>query len=363
VKIEDVPRFPWRGLLLDSCRHFVGKHYIFKTLDLLAYHKINRFHWHLTEDQGWRIEIYKYPRLTEVGAYRTDENGRRYGGFYTKEDIKSVVRYAGELGIMVIPEIEMPGHCVAALAAYPELSCTGNPIDVATQWGIFEDIFCAGSDRVFEFLEDVLTEVVELFPAPYVHIGGDEVPPARWRACPRCRSRVEEEGLSKPDDLLCYFINRVEKILASLGKRPVVWDEVLCDSLAPSATVQVWRGMEHASTAARLGYDVIASPTQHVYFDYPLEKIDLKRVYEFDPMPAKIPRAARQRIVGGEATMWTEHTARDRIETNLYPRIVGLAERLWSPDKVTFDDFQRRLRTHYDRLDYLSVEYGAEHPE
>lgn len=363
VSIEDEPRFSWRGVLLDCCRHFVSKEYIYKTLDLLAYHKINRFHWHLTEDQGWRIAIDKYPKLTEIGAYRTDENGRRYGGYYTKEDIKSVVGYADARGIMVVPEIEMPGHCIAALAAYPDLSCTGKSIPVATEWGIFNEIFCAGNDRVFEFLADVLTEVAELFPAPYVHIGGDEVPPTRWRTCGRCLSRVEEEGLTGPDDLLCYFVNRVEKILASLGKRPLGWDEVLCDALAPTTTVQVWRGMEHAATAARLGYDTIVSPTTHVYFDYPLEKIDLERVYEFDPMPKSIPRVARSRIIGGECTMWTEHSPRDEIEAKLYPRIVAFAERLWSPKKITFDDFHRRLQTHYKRLKSLGVEYGPESPD
>jgi hexosaminidase len=358
VRIEDEPRFAWRGLLLDCCRHFVSKDYIYKTLDVLAYHKINRFHWHLTEDQGWRIEIYKYPKLTDIGAYRTDRDGRRYGGFYTKEDIKSVVRYAEARGIMVVPEIEMPGHCLAALAAYPELSCTGKPVAVATEWGIFEDVFCAGSDRVFEFLEDVLTEVAELFPAPYMHIGGDEVPPTRWRECARCRNRVREEGLNGPDDLLCYFVNRVEKILASMGKKPVAWDEVTCHELAPTATVQVWRGMEHAATAARLGYDVIVSPTAHVHFDYPLERIDLERVYEFEPMPEKIPRAARRRIIGGEATMWTEYSPRDELESKLYPRLVAFAERLWSPADVAFDDFLRRLKTHNRRLGYLGVEGG-----
>ena len=360
VRIKDAPRFVWRGMLMDSCRHFVGKDFLYKTLDLLAYHKINRFHWHLTEDQGWRIEIYKYPKLTEIGAYRTDEDGRRYGGFYTKEDVKSVVRYAAERGIMVVPEIEMPGHCVAALAAYPELSCTGEPIPVATRWGVFDDIYCAGNDRVFEYLEDVLTEVVELFPAPYVHIGGDEVPPTRWRECDRCRARVEQEGLGGAGDLLCYFINRVEKILASLGKKPIGWDEIVCDELSESATVQVWRGMEHAATAARLGHNVIVSPTTNAYFDYPLEKIDLERAYEFEPMPAIIPRRARDRIIGGECTMWTEHAPRDVIESKLYPRIAAFAERLWSPDKIRYDDFHRRLQTHYKRLDLLNVDYGPE---
>jgi hexosaminidase len=360
VSIEDEPRFFWRGLLMDCCRHFVSKEYIHKTLDLLAYHKINRFHWHLTEDQGWRLEIDKYPRLTEIGAYRTDSNGRRYGGFYTKDDVRSVVQHAQERGIMVVPEIEMPGHCIAALAAYPELSCTGKSIPVATEWGIFNDIFCAGNDRVFEFLEDVLTEVAELFPAPYVHVGGDEVPPTRWRTCRRCLNRVEDEGLTGPDDLLCYFINRVEKILATLGKRPIGWDEVLCGALAPTTTVQVWRGMEHAATAARLGYDTIASPTTHVYFDYPLDRIDLERAYEFDPMPKAIPRVARNRIIGGECTMWTEHSPRGQLESKLYPRIIAFAERLWSPGKITFDDFHRRLQTHYQRLEFLGVEYGPE---
>ncbi len=360
VRIKDAPRFVWRGMLMDSCRHFVGKDFLYKTLDLLAYHKINRFHWHLTEDQGWRIEIYKYPKLTEIGAYRTDKDGRRYGGFYTKEDVKSVVRYAAERGIMVVPEIEMPGHCVAALAAYPELSCTGETIPVATRWGVFDDIYCAGSDRVFEYLEDVLTEVVELFPAPYVHIGGDEVPPTRWRECARCRARVEQEGLGGAGDLLCYFINRVEKILAALGKKPIGWDEIVCDELSESATVQVWRGMEHAATAARLGHNVIVSPTTNAYFDYPLEKIDLERAYEFEPMPVIIPRRARDRIIGGECMMWTEHAPRDVIESKLYPRMAAFAERLWSPDKIRYDDFHRRLQTHYKRLDLLNVDYGPE---
>lgn len=360
VRIKDAPRFVWRGLLMDSCRHFAGKDFLYKTLDLLAYHKINRFHWHLTDDQGWRIEIYKYPKLTKVGAYRTDEDGRRYGGFYTKEDIKSVVRYAAARGIMVVPEIEMPGHCVAALAAYPELSCTGKPIPVATRWGVFDDIYCAGNDRVFEYLEDVLTEVAELFPSPYIHIGGDEVPPTRWRECARCRARVEQEGLGGAGDLLCYFINRVDKILAALGKKTIGWDEVACDDLAASATVQVWRGMEHAATAARLGHNVIVSPTTNAYFDYPLEKIDLERAYEFEPMPDIIPRRARSRIIGGECTMWTEHAPRDVIESKLFPRIAAFAERLWSPDKIGYEDFHRRLQTHYKRLDLLNVDYGPE---
>jgi hexosaminidase len=360
VRIEDAPRFNWRGLMFDSCRHISGKDYIKKTLDLLAYHKLNRFHWHLTEDQGWRIEIEKYPRLTEIGAYRINSQGRRYGGFFTKEDVREVVSYAADRGIAIVPEIEMPGHCVAALASYADLSCTGKLIPVASEWGIFEDIFCAGKDRVFEFLEDVLTEVAELFPGPYIHIGGDEVPPTRWRNCKRCRKRIEEEELKDVGELQCYFFNRIEKILASLGKKPIGWDEVLCNDLAQSATMQVWRDMDHVSTAARLGYDVIVSPTSHVYFDYELDRIDLTRVYEFEPIPEKMPAAARKRILGGECTLWTEHTTRDQIESKLYPRIVAFAERLWSPASTPFGDFHRRLQTHYERLGHLGVDYGAE---
>jgi hexosaminidase len=360
VRIKDDPRYRWRGLLLDSCRHFSGKDFILKTLDLLAYHKMNRLHWHLTEDQGWRIQIDKYPKLTEIGAYRTDSNGRRYGGFYTKDDIREIVSYAETRGITIVPEIEMPGHCIAALAAYPDLSCTGKSIPVATKWGIFDDVFCAGNDSVFEFLGDVLSEVVELFPGPYIHIGGDEVPPTRWRACNRCRKRVEDENLKDFGQLQCYFFNRVTKMLTALGRKTIGWDEVLCDDLAPSAAVQVWRDMEHVSTAARLGHDVVVSPNSHVYFDYDLEKIDVERVYGFEPLPKKLPAAAKKRILGGECMMWTEHAPRDRIESKLYPRIVAFAERLWSPEKIPFENFLYRLQTHYKRLKLLGVDYGSE---
>lgn len=361
VRVEDKPRFVWRGLLFDSCRHFSGKDFIFKTLDLLAYHKLNRFHWHLTDDQGWRIEIERYPRLTEIGAYRANSDGRRYGGYYTKDDVREVVAYAADRGILIVPEIEMPGHCVAALASYPDLSCTGRSIPVASEWGVFEDVFCAGNDRVFEFLGAVLAEVAELFPGPYIHIGGDEVPRNRWKECALCRTRIEDEDLKSVDNLHCYFVNRVEQILATLDRRPIGWDEILCDDLPPAAMVQAWRGMDRAAKSARLGHPTIVSPTSHVYFDYGLDKINLAKVYEFDPIPKKLPPMATSRILGGECAMWTEHAPGDRIESKLYPRIVALAERLWSPSgKLSYEDFHRRLQTHYHRLELLGVEYGSE---
>jgi hexosaminidase len=357
VRIHDAPRFEWRGMLLDSCRHFAGKHFVLKTLDLLAYHKLNRFHWHLTDDQGWRIEIRSRPRLTEIGAYRTDRNGRRYGGFYTRDDVREIVKYASDRGIVVIPEIDMPGHSVAALASYPDLSCTGKSIPVATEWGIFDDIMCAGSERVFEFVSDVLTEVADLFPGPWVHVGGDEVPVTQWETCTRCRERMDNESL-EVDDLRCYFFNRVARILESLGRQPIGWDEVLCDDLTPSAILQVWRKRYHAATAARLGHKVVVSPTSHVYFDYDTDKTDLAKVYSFDPVPDGLPPAATRRILGSECAMWTEHAPRDRIESMLYPRIVAFAERLWSPARrADFNDFRRRLDVHEKRLELMGVDF------
>ncbi len=358
VRIEDSPRFEWRGMLLDSCRHFAGKDFVLKTLDLLAYHKLNRFHWHLTDDQGWRIEIESRPKLTEIGAYRSDSSGRRYGGFYTKNDIREIVSFASDRGIMVIPEIDMPGHSIAALASYPDLSCTGKSIPVATEWGIFENIYCAGSEKVFDFLAEVLAEVAELFPAPYIHIGGDEVPVTQWESCPVCQERRDEESLEKTDDLRCYFFNRVARILESLERRPIGWDEVLCEDLTPTAILQAWRDKHRAATAARLGHNVVVSPTSHVYFDYGLDKTDLAKVYDFDPIPDGLPPAAMKRILGSECAMWTEHAPRDVIESKLYPRIVAFAERLWSPGSATdLEEFQRRLEIHNERLKLLGVDF------
>ena len=237
VTIEDKPRFPWRGMLLDCGRHFMDKEFVKRYVDLLAYHKMNRLHWHLTEDQGWRIEIKKYPKLTEVGAWREYEDGTVYGGFYTQDDVREIVAYAKSRFVTVVPEIEMPGHSVAALAAYPEFSCTGGPFEVETQWGVHKDVYCAGNDRTFKFLEDVLEEVMTLFDSPYIHIGGDECPKDRWKQCPKCQGRIKVEGLKDEHELQSYFIKRMERFLSSKGRRLIGWDEILEGGLAPAATV------------------------------------------------------------------------------------------------------------------------------
>lgn len=361
VRIVDEPRFQWRGLLLDCCRRFMSKDFILRVIDLLAYHKMNRFHWHLTDDQGWRIEIKSYPKLTEIGAYRTGGNGARYGGYYTQDDIREVVAYAAARGITVVPEIEMPGHSVAAIASYPKLSCTGRTISVASEWGIFDDVLCAGSDDTYEFIGEVLAEVTELFPGKYVHIGGEECPRTRWDACPRCRRRIENEGLKDSDALLEYFVNRVARILGKRDRRLIGWDEVLTTGLVSSAAVQAWHGIGRVAPAARMGHDVIVSPYSHSYLDHDSRDVDLGKVYDFDPVPADLPAGALPRVLGGECTLWTQHVPRSDVDATLFPRLVAFAERMWSSTgQSTFEDFHRRLLTHYQRLERLGVEYGSD---
>ena len=261
VTIIDKPRFRWRGLNLDCGRHFMSKDFIKRYIDLLAYHKMNTLHWHLTEDQGWRIEIKKYPKLTSVGAWRTYEDGTKYGGFYTQDEIREVVEYARSRYINVVPEIEMPGHSVAALASYPEYSCTGGPFKVQTQWGVHKDVYCAGNEKTFAFLEDVLTEVMDLFPSKYIHIGGDECPKDRWQECPKCQRRIRREGLADEHALQSYFITRIEKFLNNHGRQIIGWDEILEGGLAPGATVQSWRGVEGGIAAANPVMRLSCRPT------------------------------------------------------------------------------------------------------
>ncbi|MFY8020138.1 MAG: beta-N-acetylhexosaminidase, partial [Bacteroidia bacterium] len=263
VWIADQPQFGWRGLNLDCCRHFMDKQFILRYLDLLSYYKLNTFHWHLTEDQGWRIEIKKYPELCGIGAWRLEKDGSTYGGYYTQNDIREIVAYASKLHIMVIPEIEMPGHSMAAIAAYPHLSCTGEKVAVANNWGVFKDIYCAGNEQSFEFIEDVLSEVMTLFPAPYIHIGGDEAPKYRWEKCEKCKKRMTAENLKDAHELQSYFIKRVEKFVNQNGKKIIGWDEILEGGLAPNATVQSWRGVQGAIDAVKNGNDAIVSPTSH----------------------------------------------------------------------------------------------------
>lgn len=381
VRIKDKSRFPWRGMHLDVCRHFFRVEFIKKYIDYLAMHKMNTFHWHLTEDQGWRIEIKKYPRLTEISAYRDGTvigrvgkphvtDGVRYGGFYTQDEIRDVVQYAKERFITVVPEIEMPGHSVAALTAYPQLSCTGGPFQVRQVWGISDDIYCAGNDSVFTFLQNVLSEVLELFPSKYIHIGGDEAPKVRWEQCPKCQQRIKEEGLKDEHELQSYFIRRIENYLNSKGRQIIGWDEILEGGLAPNAAVMSWRGTEGGIDAAQQNHDVVMSPTSHCYFDYyqgdesmePLAIggfLPLEKVYKFEPVPAELSRKQVSHILGAQGNVWTEYieTAKD-VEYMALPRMCALAEVVWSTKKQRNpDDFMKRMSAHYLRLDESGANY------
>jgi hexosaminidase len=381
VEIEDKPRYSWRGMHLDVGRHYFDVDFIKKYIDMLVLHKMNTFHWHLTEDQGWRVEIKKYPKLTEISAWREGENGekypdgKKYGGFYTQDQIREVVAYAQERFVTVVPEIEMPGHTVAVLTAYPELSCTGGPFNVREQWGIAEDVFCAGNEKTFEFIENVLTEVVELFPGTYFHIGGDESPKARWEKCPKCQARIKAEGLKDEHELQSYFIKRVEKFLLSKKKRLIGWDEILEGGLAPNAAVMSWRGMGGGIAAATQGHDVVMSPTSHCYFDYyqgdPKQEpkaiggyLPLEKVYSFEPTPENLTREQAQHILGAQGNVWTEYMATtDYVEYMAAPRLCALAEVVWSPKELRdWDSFQKRLGTHLMRLDGMKVNYRLPEP-
>jgi len=368
LKIVDKPQYQWRGFLLDCCRHFMTADFVKRTIDLLAFHKMNVLHWHLTEDQGWRIEIKQYPRLTEIGAWR-EENGHKYGGYYTQEQIKDIVDYAASRYVMVVPEIEMPGHSTAALAAYPQYSCEQRPVSVETHWGIFKDVYCPGKESTFTFLQNILKEVCELFPAPYIHIGGDEVPKDHWENCPDCQRRIKEEGLKDEEELQGYFTKRIEDYVRSLGKSIIGWDEILEGGVSQTAIVQSWRGMEGAIIGAQHGNYVIVSPGNYTYFynpqvpgeaKYTWKTINsLERVYSFDPAPAQLTPEQRKYVLGGEGCMWTEYTYQFEVDRQVFPRLCALSEVLWSAnDAKDFSDFSRRLDRHYQRLAALGVEYN-----
>ena len=368
VRILDWPRFPWRGLMLDTGRHMFAPSYIKRLIDLMALNKLNVFHWHLTDDQGWRIEIKKYPRLTEIGAWRAasprpgpidEPDGIPYGGFYTQEQIKEIVAYAASRFIRVVPEIEMPGHAMAALASYPELGCTGGPYAVRTSWGIAKDVFCAGNERTLAFLEDVLGEVMALFPGEFIHIGGDECPKERWKACPKCQTAMRENGLKDEEQLQSYFIQRVERFLNAHGRRMIGWDEILEGGLAPNAAVMSWRGMEGGLKAVCEGHDVVMSPTSHCYLDYPqsqepdeelpdwMDYISLEKAYDFEPVPANLSLVEALHVLGAQGNLWTEYILTEsRAEYMTFPRTAALAEVTWStPGSRNFQDFSHRLET------------------
>lgn len=361
MSITDKPQFAHRGLLLDCCRHFMTKEFILKTIDLMAQYKLNVFHWHLTEDQGWRIEIDQYPKLTEIGSWRTEEDGTRYGGYYTKQDIKDIVAYAAQRQVMVIPEIELPGHSLAALAAYPELSCTGEQVQVSHEWGVFKDIYCAGNEHTFIFLENVLTEVCELFPAPYIHIGGDEAPKYRWDNCSKCMKRMQENDFETSAQLQTYFIERIAAFLKTKNKSIIGWDEILEGGIPADAMIQSWRGMAGGIAAAKAQHFVVMSPTSHCYLDYGLESIDLEKVYSFNPLPDSLNAYEKTFIRGAECNMWTEHAPQEIAHSKIFPRLIALSEVLWSPpQKQNYNQFHERIKNHYARLDAQKVKYGFE---
>lgn len=361
VEITDNPKFKWRGMLLDCGRHFMDKEFVKRYIDLLAYYKMNTLHWHLTEDQGWRIEIKKYPKLTEIGSWRTEADGSRYGGFYTQDEIKEVVEYAKERFVNVVPEIELPGHSVAAIASYPNLSCTGKQIDVETQWGVFKDIYCAGNDTTINFLKDVLTEVMSLFPSKYIHIGGDEAPKYRWENCTKCQSRIKNNVLKDEHELQSWFIGQFDEFLSQNGRKLIGWDEILEGGLSKGATVQSWRGMEGAIAAARSGHDAIVSPTSHAYFDYDISNINLEKVYSFNPIPDELNENERKHILGGECNLWSERAPQEKVDGRMFPRILAMSEVLWTyPEKRNFNEFRKRVHLQYPVLKALGVTYGFE---
>ncbi len=370
VLITDYPRFQYRGLHLDVCRHFFPPEFVKKYIDLMSRYKFNSFHWHLTEDQGWRIEIKKYPKLTEIGAYRDSTligrysdlphkyEKKRYGGFYTQDEIRDIVSYATKKHVTIIPEIEMPGHSRAALAAYPELACTEGPFSVMPKWGISKDIYCP-TEKTFKFLEDVLTEVMELFPGEYIHIGGDEVPKDRWKESKFCQELIKKEGLRNEDELQSYFIQRIEKFVNSKGRKIIGWDEILEGGLAPNAMVMSWRGEKGGIEAAKQHHDVIMTPWDYCYFDH-YQSLDeneplaiggytpLEQVYSYNPVPEQLTKDEAKYIIGAQGNMWTEYIPTSQlIEYMVYPRAIALSEVVWSPQKSrNYNDFVKRLIPH-----------------
>ena len=386
VEIKDSPRFKWRGFMLDVSRHFFDKDYVMETIDQLAFLKMNTLHLHLVDDQGWRIEIKKYPKLTEVGGFRVDQEDKpwnarptpelgketTYGGFYTQEDIKEIVAYAESRGITVVPEIEMPAHVMSAIAAYPELSCFQKPIMVPSGgvWPITE-IYCPGKETTFEFLENVLLEVMELFPSRYIHVGGDEATKTNWEKCPDCKKRIQEEGLENVEELQSYFIRRMERFLSSKGRTLLGWDEILEGGLAPGATVMSWRGVKGGLEASEAGHDVVMTPNSHCYFDYyqgdqdaePLAwggNLPLSKVYQFDPVVEGMSEEQAKHVLGGQANLWTEYVpTKAQAEYMTYPRLAALAEAVWSSkDNRNWDDFSNRVSSLFQRYGIMGVNYA-----
>jgi hexosaminidase len=386
LTIQDAPRFPWRGLMLDVARHFMPKEGVLRYLDLMAAHKLNVFHFHLTDDQGWRVQIKRYPRLTEIGSWRARTKfGHRasplwddkpHGGYYTQDDIREIVAYAAERHITVVPEIDVPGHSQAAIAAYPELGNTDvidtNSLSVWDTWGINPNVL-APTDNTLRFYEGVFEELLDLFPSEFIHVGGDECPKDQWKQSPAAQARIAELGLADEDALQSWFIRHFDKWLSARGRRLVGWDEILEGGLADGAVVSSWRGYEGGITAARAGHDVVMCPEQHVYLDWrqapgedepvPIAHVrTLEDVYRFEPVPEQLGEAEARHVLGTQANVWTEVMEdHARVDYQTFPRLAAFAEVAWSalpaPVERDFADFERRMTVHYPRLDALGIAY------
>jgi hexosaminidase len=380
VAIYDHPRFSWRGVMLDVGRYYYSIDFLKKFLDYMAIHKLNTFHWHLTEDHGWRIEIKQYPRLTQVGAWRsgtqfdrTQANNIPHGGYYTQEQVKELVAYAADRYITIVPEIEMPGHSLAALVSYPELSCTGGPFQMPVKWNIQKDVYCAGNEKTFEFLENVLTEITTLFPSPIIHIGGDECPKDRWKNCPKCQARIKALGLKDEFELQSYFIHRIEKFLLTKNRNIIGWDEILEGGLAPNASVMSWRGTKGGIEAAKQKHNVVMTPSDYYYLDYyqgepylePIAignggMISLKKVYDYEPVSNELTPNEAKYITGVQGNVWSEFIhSPEKVEYMLYPRAAALAETGWSSkSSKDWNDFIKRMEIQYLRYDKAGIRYS-----
>ena len=381
-EIKDSPRFKYRGMHLDVGRHMYPVAFIKKYIDGLAMLKFNNFHWHLTEDQGWRIEIEKYPELNNIGSYRdstlighyTDKpwqfDKTRYGGYYTKKEIKEVVRYAQERGINVIPEIEMPGHSQAAVSSYPEFGCTGEQVGVAPLWGVFKEIYCS-KNETFDFLEEIIDEVVELFPGKYIHIGGDEAPKTNWKACGNCQNVINREELKDEHELQSYFITRMEKYINSKGKQIIGWDEILEGGLAPNATVMSWRGVSGGIEAAKMNHEVIMTPNATCYLDHYQAKdtaneplaiggyTPIEEIYNYEPIPNELDESLHKYIIGAQGNVWTEYMkTSDHVEYMVFPRIFALSEVVWAENRPSYNDFEKKVVGMYPILDKMDINYS-----
>ena len=379
VEIKDAPKYAWRGMHLDCARHFFPVSFVKKYIDYLTMFKFNTFHWHLTDDQGWRIEIKRYPKLTEVGAWRNGSmvghygdqkyDDIRYGGFYTQAEIKEVVAYATQRHITIVPEIEMPGHAVAALAAYPQYSCTGGPFEVGKQWGVLDDVFCP-KEETFTFLQNILTEVIALFPSQYIHIGGDECPKTRWKTCPHCQALMKEKALKDEHELQSYFVQRIEKFVNSKGRKIIGWDEILEGGLAPNAAVMSWRGTEGGIAAAKQNHFVVMTPGDYCYFDHyqsesktePLAIggfTSIEKVYSFNPTPKELNLEQAKYILGAQANVWSEYIdTPEKVEYMIFPRMIALSEVLWGTSNPNdFDSFKTRLLEQFKTLDAKKINY------